>query len=182
MGADGAPSSSDPGRGGTRTVDCPDGKRKLPRLSYIFAAAVHELFQAGAWRGLYRDGLSRCQILLRTLMTRNGRHSVEQLAEFLGISAPAATKSAHKLQRLGLIARGHWRKDRWARRLSISPKGRRLVGRFEARQAACLSSVCRELGPRPTRQPAALLEEFILSLVEPVPGQAWVLSPLRRLY
>ncbi len=53
-------------------------------------------------------------------MTLNGRHQAGELAEFLGVSAPAATKNIDKLERFGLVVRSPSKGDRRATQLSAS--------------------------------------------------------------
>ena len=100
-------------------------------------------------------------------MSRDGQHQVRQIADVLGISAPAATKTADKLERLGLISRAPCAGDRRATLLSVSPRGRRLVRKYEQRQAEYLAAVLRRFRPREIEQFSELLGRFSVRLLEP---------------
>jgi DNA-binding MarR family transcriptional regulator len=110
--------------------------------------------------------LTLSQFHLLKLMFLNGRHQVGEVADFLGVSPPAATKNVDKLEAHGLVVRAPSKGDRRATLLSVSPKGRRLVRRYEELKAARLSPVLAKFQPEELRQLSRLLERFSLSLLE----------------
>jgi DNA-binding MarR family transcriptional regulator len=110
--------------------------------------------------------LTVSQFHLLRLMHLNGRHQVGQVADFLGVSPPAATKNIDKLEALGLLVRTPSTGDRRARWLSVSPKGRRLVRRYEELRAKRLAPVLASFHPEELERFAGLLERFSLSLLE----------------
>jgi DNA-binding MarR family transcriptional regulator len=99
-------------------------------------------------------------------MHLNGRHQVGEVADFLGVSPPAATKNIDKLEALGLLVRTPSAGDRRARLLSVSPKGRRLVRRYEQLREERLAPVLAKFHPEELERFASLLERFSLSLLE----------------
>ena len=140
--------------------------RRFIRSSHIFASTVREVLELKPVREVSPVPLTLSQLHLLKLMLLNGRHQVGEVADFLGISSPAATKNIDKLEALGLLVRYPSRGDRRARLLSVSPKGRRLVRRYEKLKAARLSPVLARFRPQELEQLSRLLERFSLSLLE----------------
>ncbi|MCK4660624.1 MAG: MarR family transcriptional regulator [Phycisphaerae bacterium] len=105
------------------------------------------------------------QFHLLKLMSMNGHHQVGEVAGFLGVSPPAATKNIDKLERLGLIVRTASPGDRRATLLSASPQGRAVVRQYEENKAAHLSPVLENFCPEEVEQFSSLLERFSVSLL-----------------
>jgi DNA-binding MarR family transcriptional regulator len=139
---------------------------RLVRYSHIFASAVREILELKLLREASAMPLTLSQFHLLKLMFLNGRHQVGEVADFLGVSPPAATKNIDKLEALGLVVRSPSKGDRRATLLSVSPKGRRLVRRYEELKAARLSPVLKKFGTEEREQFTRLLERFSLSLLE----------------
>ena len=114
---------------------------RLLRYTHIFASAVREILELKLLREISPLPLTLSQFHLLKLMTVNGQHQMGQLADFLGVSPPAATKNIDKLERLKLVVRNPSKGDRRATLLSVSPKGRRLVRKYEELKTARLSPV-----------------------------------------
>jgi DNA-binding MarR family transcriptional regulator len=143
-----------------------NGNLQLLRSSHIFASAVREVLELKLVREASPVPLTLSQFHLLKLMHLNGRHQVGQVADFLGVSSPAATKNIDKLEAHGLVVRAPSKGDRRATLLSVSPKGRRLVRRYEALKAQRLAPVLAKFQPRELEQLTDLLERFSLSLLE----------------
>lgn len=148
-------------RGGSRGWNY----RRLLRQSHIFASAFREVLEVKVLDEVSPLPLSVGQFHLLKLMTLNGRHQVGEIADFLGVSAPAAVKNIDKLERLGLVVRSSSEGDRRATFLAVSPKGRRLVRRFEERKAERLSPVLESFKPQELETLTDFLERFALSLL-----------------
>ena len=138
----------------------------LQRFAHIFSAAVQEILEVKLLREVSADPLSLSQFHLLKLISLNGQHKVGQVADFLGVSAPAASKNIDKLERLGLASREQSKGDRRATLLASSPKGRLLVERYEALKARRLQPVLQEFTTEELRQLTRLLERFSLTLIE----------------
>lgn len=136
------------------------------RSSHIFASTVREVLELKPVREVSSVPLTLSQLRLLKLMFLNGRHQVGEVADFLGVSSPAATKNIDKLEALGLLVRFPSRGDRRARLLSVSRKGRDLVRRYEELKRKRLSPVLMEFQPEELEQLSRLLERFSLSLLE----------------
>jgi DNA-binding MarR family transcriptional regulator len=146
---------------------------RLVRYSHIFASAVREILELKLIKEVSPLPLSLSQFHLLKIMSVNGRHQVGELAEFLGVSPPAATKNIDKLERLKLVVRTPSKGDRRATLLSASTKGRNLVKKYEELKAARLTPVLDDFKPKEIEQLSELLEKFSVSLLkieEPVEG------------
>ncbi len=138
---------------------------RLLRYSHIFASAVRETLEVKLLQEVSSLPLTVSQFHLLKLMSLNGIHQVGEVADFLGVSAPAATKNIDKLEGLGLVVRTPSKGDRRATLLSVSPKGRRLVRKYDDRKTARLSPVLEAFRPEEIELFSGLLERFSVSLL-----------------
>lgn len=142
-----------------------DDAFRLLRFSHIFASVVREYLELQLLHEVSDDELSLSQFHLLKLITLDGVHQVGQVAEFLGISPPAATKNIDKMERLGLVSRSPSTGDRRATLLASSPAGRQLVTRYEALKQTRLEPVLEGFSKKELKQMADLLERFSLRLI-----------------
>lgn len=142
------------------------GARGLLRQSHIFASVVREILEVKLIREVSPVPLTLSQFHLLKLMFLNGEHQVGEVADFLGVSSPAATKNIDKLEALGLVVRTPSKGDRRATLLSVSSKGHRLVKRYEELTSARLARVLAKFRPEELDELCRLLERFSLSLLE----------------
>lgn len=153
-----------PGNGGAKQVS--EGQLfELLRYSHIFASVVREILEIKLLNEVSPNTLTLSQFHLLKLISLNGKHKVGQVAEFLGVSAPAATKNIDKLEGLGLVSRQQSKGDRRATLLSSSAKGRRLVKKYEKLKAERLAPVLEAFSTDELDQLAHLLERFSLVLL-----------------
>ncbi len=138
----------------------------LLRYSHIFASVVREVLEVKLLREVSSEPLSLSQFHLLKLISLNGRHQVGQVANFLGVSAPAASKNIDKLERLKLVQRKPSEGDRRATLIASSAKGRRLVEKYENLKAERLGPVLEEFDEQELSQLASLLERFSRRLLE----------------
>lgn len=138
---------------------------RLLRFSHIFASVVREILVVKLLREVSPCPLTPLQFHLLKLMAFNGQHQVGEVADFLGVSPPAATKNIDKLERAELVVRTPSKGDRRATLLSVSPKGRRLVRRYEELKAKRLSQALEGFLPKDIEQLTGLLERFSVSLL-----------------
>lgn len=139
--------------------------RRLLRYSHIFSSAVREVLEAQLLRDVSPESLSLSQFHLLRLMTFNGQHQVGQVADFLGVSPPAATKNIDKLEGLGLVLRSPDKGDRRATLLSVTPKGRRLVRKYDKKKGALLEPILHKFDQREIADFSDMLERFSVSLL-----------------
>jgi DNA-binding MarR family transcriptional regulator len=149
-----------------------DHATRLARYCHIFSSAVHEVLEAQLLREVCRQPLSVSQLHLLKLITLNGLHQVGEAADFLGVSAPAATRNIEKLVQLGLLRRRPSRRDRRVQLLAVSAKGRQLVRRYERHKDECLRRVLEGFGDDEIEQFTQLLRRFAVGLfsARPVEG------------
>jgi DNA-binding MarR family transcriptional regulator len=136
------------------------------RQTHIFASTVREVLELKLLREVSAHPLSLPQLQLLKLMVRDGQHQPNEIARFLGVSAPAATKNIDKLERLGLVVRQRSAGDRRVTLLSASPEGRQLVEGYERRKAQLVRPVLDRFSPEELRQLVSLMERFSVSLLE----------------
>jgi len=139
---------------------------RLIRYSHIFASAVREILEMKLLRETTPLPLTLSQFHLLKLMSINGSHQVGELADFLGVSAPAATKNIDKLEHLRLVVRAPSPDDRRATSLSVSSKGRRLVDKYEELKESRLTPVLDGFRAEEIDQLTDLLERFSVALLE----------------
>ncbi|MFO7768134.1 MAG: MarR family transcriptional regulator [bacterium] len=137
---------------------------RLLRSSHIFSAVVREVLEENLIRDTTNLPLTLSQFHLLKLLSIDGQHQVGEVADFLGMSPPAASKNIEKLVRLGLLDRKRSEGDRRALLLSVTSRGRRLVIRYEELKAARLYPLLDQFAPQDIEALAHLLERFILAL------------------
>jgi DNA-binding MarR family transcriptional regulator len=149
------------------TAGIPVDPRRMSFLRYthIFASAVREILEAKFLDEVSPYSLTLPQFHLLKLITLHGGHQVGEVAVFLGMSPPAATKNIDKLQRLGLILRKRCKGDRRATLISPSAKGRRLVEDYENLKTDRMNPVLANFSPQELNQMVRLLRRFSLSLI-----------------
>ncbi len=150
------------GRGGSAP---PERFHAVLRLSHIFSSVVREVLETRLLESCTPLPLTMSQFHILKLMTLDGRHQVGELAEFLGVSAPAISKNVDKLERFGLVTRTPSEGDRRAILLVPSQKGRRLVEKFEALKAGRLYPILESFSADEITQFAALLERVSVALL-----------------
>ena len=138
---------------------------RLLRFSHIFASVVREFLELQLLNEVTEEDLSLSQFHLLKLIALDGEHQVGQIAEFLGISPPAATKNIDKMERLGLVSRVPSTGDRRATLLEPSRQGRQLVSRYEALKEDRLGPVLAGFTDKELKHLADLLERFSLRLI-----------------
>lgn len=163
-------SSQNRSQWGSQRSRSAEGKGKslqLLRNTHIFASAVHDILEMRILHDVSAPApaLTLPQFHLLKLMSLDGHRQVGDVAGFLGVSAPAATKTIDKLERLGLITRQHSKEDRRAILLSPSPKGRRLVSRYVTAMNRRLAPIFKEFSRSEVAKLAEMLERFALCLI-----------------
>ena len=151
--------------GGKTDPTDPQDLFNLLRHAHIFSAVVQEILELKLLREVSPNPLSLSQFHLLKLIALNGQHQVGQVADFLGVSAPAASKNIDKLERLGLVVRERSQGDRRATLLASSRKGKMLVRKYEDLKAERLQPILQAFTTYDLRQLTRLLEQFSLALI-----------------
>ena len=139
---------------------------ELQRYSHIFASVVRELLEVKLLGEVTSHPLSLSQFHLLKLISLNGQHQVGEVADFLGVSSPAATKNVDKLEKLGLISRSPSPGDRRAILLESSKSGRKLVKDYESLKEKRLAAVLSGFSTEDLHQLTHLLERFSLAMIK----------------
>jgi DNA-binding MarR family transcriptional regulator len=142
---------------------------ELPRVirhSHIFASAVREILEFKPIQEASPAALTATQFHLLKVMALNGPHQLGQLADFLGLSAPATTKNIDKLERLGFVLRSALAGDRRVTLISASRAGRRVVEKYEKIKTARLVPILAKFEVHELEIFASLLERFSVSLLQ----------------
>ena len=138
----------------------------LLRYSHIFASAIQEVLETGPIQEATPHPLTGAHLQLLRLMSANGAHRLGAVAGFLGVSPPAATKTIDKLEHLDLVFRVPVVGDRRAKLLAVTPRGRRLLQRYEERRGARLAPVLEAFRPDEVEEFAGFLRRFALMLLK----------------
>ncbi len=152
-----------------RNLDGPNdewGLFRLVRSSHIFSSTVRDVLEAGLLREVTTLPLTFPQFHLLKLMALGDRHQVGDVAGYLGVSTAAASKNIEKLRRYGLLLRRRCEWDRRVKLLAVSPKGLRLIRRYEEHKSAHLCGTLRSFEPGEIDQLSGLLERFAVSLLK----------------
>lgn len=138
--------------------------RRFLRCSHIFNAAMREIADPRHVEELSSQSLTVSQLHLLKLVADDGQHKVRDVAVFLGVTSPAATKCIDKLERLGFVKRVRSTKDRRTTTLSVSEKGRALVQSYERLKRERLEPILEEFDRQEIDRLVELLELFAVSL------------------
>lgn len=105
-----------------------------------YAARFQEAIAAFLRRGgrtplnFHREALPHSRLVLLFLLDARGPARVSELAEALGVSAPAVTGLANELEKAGYVERATDPEDRRATRLALTRAGRGLVAEVRERR------------------------------------------------
>jgi DNA-binding MarR family transcriptional regulator len=117
----------------------------------------------GFLQAIEESGLSLTQVkaLLAVDDEQGGPRPIRELAEELGITAPAATRAVDALVERRLVSRSEDPEDRRVRRIAITDAGRRLVGELASRRAAGLEAFAGRLSAAQQRKLLVALEALL---------------------
>jgi DNA-binding MarR family transcriptional regulator len=148
-----------------------DDLTRLLRYSHIFASTIRDTLECGILEDISPLPLTVTQFLVLKLMSRDGQHRAGEVARYMGISRPAATKNIDKLVRHGLIVRRRSHGDRRATLLSVSPRGRKLVQRYEETKRDRMQPLVDRFTDSDVEQLTALLRRISIAILRTAPRQ-----------
>jgi DNA-binding MarR family transcriptional regulator len=139
--------------------------------SHVFSSAMTELVETALEEASDRQ-VSMSQVKLLLLISRPGqRLKVMDVAAFLGVTNAAASRSIDRLVQQGLVDRRPTPEDRRAVDLSLTRKGKHLLGRFtELRNREFLKHF-RHHAPEELELVSTLLDKLSVSLLDPPPDR-----------
>jgi DNA-binding MarR family transcriptional regulator len=122
----------------------------------LAASTSYEQFSALVAQAQGSAGLMR----FLELKLDNASPRVTDVAGRLSIDAPAVTRKAQQLERLGLVSRARDADDARASRLQLTPEGRRVLRRFLLAWHRWLTSLLADWPPAERREFARLMGRF----------------------
>jgi len=132
----------------------------------VFATAVRNVVEEKLLREIAPRQLTLSQFRLLRLVAMTDARTLGDVATFLGVSNPAASKAVDKLVRRGLLLRSEAETDRRAIELSLTEPSRQLLGAYDAAKNRTLARVFRRLSPKDLRHTAELLDQLSAVIVD----------------
>jgi DNA-binding MarR family transcriptional regulator len=132
----------------------------------VFASAVNNVVEEDLLRETTPGQLTFPQFKLLKLVAMAGAQTLGDVAAFLGVSNPAASKAVDKLVRRGLLGRSEGETDRRAIQLSLTPASRRLLAAYDAAKDRKLARVFRQFSRVDLRRTAELLDKLSAGIAD----------------
>ena len=140
--------------------------RQVMGASHIFCSTVTDLMEK-TLAEVHEDQLALSQFKLLLLIGRGGpRFKVSDVAEFLGVTNAAASRSTDRLVQRGLVDRSISKEDRRAVDLSLTTEGQALVERFAAANDEILLDALGDYSEDRLREVKTLLDELSVRLLD----------------
>jgi DNA-binding MarR family transcriptional regulator len=142
----------------------PNLERQLVSSAHVFAAAVRDVFESALLEKVAGKKLTFSQLKLLYLAARAGGQTIGDAAAFLRVSYAAASKTADKLVRRGLLRRAKTAEDRRASRLTATAAGRRLIAAYEAARRKMAKRFFGPFSARELRETSELLDRLAVAI------------------
>jgi DNA-binding MarR family transcriptional regulator len=125
-------------------------------------ARLHDYIARLAGDGADQAGLAMLYVLHGECAEHGAETSlrITDVAARLAIDAPAVTRKAQQLERLGLVSRARDADDARAWRLRLTPEGRRVVGQFLQARHEWLATLLADWPAGDCREFARLVTRF----------------------
>jgi DNA-binding MarR family transcriptional regulator len=136
----------------------------LIRYSHIVSSAVREILESDPLEQAGGAGMTARQLHLLEFIALAGHH-IDDVAKFLRVTPPAATKAVDKLERRGLVLRNACAGDRRVTLLTCSDEGLRLVARYRSLQQEALATTMGGVDEEEISRLAGILERYALALI-----------------
>jgi DNA-binding MarR family transcriptional regulator len=149
----------------TSKAEKPNPVDEFAGSAHLFSSALTEVLQAGLLRQISGSRLSFSQLKLLQLLSVAKTQTIGELAAFLGISNPAASKMVDKLVLRGFLSRATGERDRRSAHVSLTPSSRRLLAEYERRRREKLAKVFRGCSTTDLRKLARLLDQVTAAIV-----------------
>ena len=138
--------------------------RPLIRYSHIVSSAVRDVLESEPLEQAGGAGMTPRQLQLLEFIAIDGHH-IDDVAKFLRVTPPAATKAVDKLEKRGLVVRCACAGDRRLTVLMCSENGLQLVDRYRTLQQETLTAALSGFGEDELNGLAALLERYSRALI-----------------
>ncbi len=131
----------------------------------IFSSAMGELMERQL-RTELEEELTVSQFKLLKMVANTAAEKISEVANFLGISNPAASKSVDRLVRRGLLNRREDPKDRRSIQLSLTERGTKLLERCEIVQNETLEKLFKDFASEEFIKTASILDRLSIDLAD----------------
>jgi MarR family 2-MHQ and catechol resistance regulon transcriptional repressor len=152
--------SADPAAASTRHPNW----RPLVRYSHIISSAVRDVLESEPLEQAGGAGMTPRQFHLLEFIAVDGHH-IDDVAKFLRVTPPAATKAVDKLEKRGLVVRCACAGDRRLTVLMCSEEGLRFVDRYRTLQQETLAAAMSKFAEDELAGLAGLLERYSCALI-----------------
>lgn len=132
----------------------------------VFASSVNNVIEERLLRQVGPRQLTFSQFKLLKLLALTDAQTIGDVAAFLGVSNPAASKAVDKLVRQGLLVRTEAQADRRATELSLTDSSRRVLAAYDAAKNRKLAGVFRQFSPADLRRTSELLDQLSAGIVD----------------
>lgn len=132
--------------------------------SHVFSLAVKELMEKEARDSLGTE-VTLSQLKLLKLVSMTKAEKISDVAGFLGVSHPAASKAVDRLVRRNLVDRREDKDDRRAARLSLTRTGQRLLNRFIEIENKTMRGLFSRFRSAQLKEAAVLLDNLSADLI-----------------
>jgi DNA-binding MarR family transcriptional regulator len=133
--------------------------------AHVFFSAVNDLTEERL-RHTTRNPLTYAQLKLLKLVAFTDTHSVSEVAAFLKISLPAASKAVDRLVRRRWLRRAEAETDRRVAQLSLTSAGERVLEDYQNTTKRVLAGVFEQFPTRELRRTASLLDRLSVGVVD----------------
>jgi len=146
-------------------TDTPIAAKDFLGSAHVFATAVRDIMEEKLLQKVAGKQASLPQLQLLTLVARTDRHTIGDVAAFLGVSKAAAGQTVEKLVRRRWLRRAVEKTDRRTARLSLTESGQRLLAEYEAARNEKLARVFHGYSDKELRHMADLLDRVSTEIV-----------------
>jgi DNA-binding MarR family transcriptional regulator len=140
--------------------------RDLEHTSDLFVAVIEKLLTQRMLDESFEHQVTPSQLVALRYLSLNESSLMSDVAEGLGISFPAATKTIDRLVRKQLAGRAEDPHDRRVVRIRLTDKGRGLVEEIHRERARRFDLVLDRLEPGARSALHRSMEEFITSAID----------------
>ncbi len=126
----------------------------------VFAKAVRDVIEGAVLREVAGGKLTTSHLKLLCLVAQTDSATIGDVATFLGVSSPAASKTVEKLVRRRLLRRSDTQGDRRTSQLSLTEASRRLLLIYEAARNQRAAEIFAQYPPEVIQHTAELLDRL----------------------
>lgn len=135
------------------------------RNSHIFGFLVREIFEDGYLRAA-RNRASFVQMNILKFLALPGQHTINEVARFLSVSQPAASKAISRLKRAKLVETVPLPGDRRFEIIGLTALGKKEIQKYEQLKMARVKKLVARLGDAKVREFTQNLGALIQALIQ----------------